>query len=227
MDNLALSQSEFIDRLKILTHRFDTLKITRDELEKTITVDKSYMENNVKFIDLTQQFITHNLNNRLLEIESIVNIILIKYFQKRFKIEISYERNSTNITFMTTRDMMNDNFHPIKLESGGGVKDIVSFIVRVALLSYTSNARILFMDEPFKNISDEFKEIIESIVKELSSNFNIQIITVLHDKDFLACADNIINIESEHGGDVATEDLLARVLKTYEVGTEKQIDEQA
>ena len=65
---------------------------------------------------------------------------------------------------------------------GGGILDLVSFLCRVVVLVsfYPANARVLRLDEPFKNLSVEYRPSTASLIEALSEQFNIQLIMVTH-----------------------------------------------
>ena len=160
-----------------------------------MVLDEKNIDYAQQTISLTQNFIQSNLHDRLLSIEEVINTFMLRFFQKRFKIEVTNERNTINISFKTTRDPHSRVFHNISVESGGGVMDMVSFILRIVCLSYTDNAKLIFLDEPFKNVSEVYKPLMVQIADEISKTFLQQIIMVLHDRLYISFADNFIHME--------------------------------
>ncbi len=67
--------------------------------------------------------------------------------------------------------------------SGGGILDIVSFLARVVVLTsfYRKDQRVLRLDEPFKNLSAQYRPKAVELLQRLSDTFDIQIIMVTHD----------------------------------------------
>jgi DNA repair exonuclease SbcCD ATPase subunit len=83
--------------------------------------------------------------------------------------------------------------------TGGGVCDILSFALRIALLIISKNQKILIMDEPFKFISKDVKESAVEIIKRMSSDLGIQIICITHDVELIECADKIFTVTQKGG----------------------------
>ena len=71
-------------------------------------------------------------------------------------------------------------------EDSGGVVDIASFALRLSclMLSKPKLRRLLVMDEPFKNISEEYRDNVRGMLEELSKDFRIQIIMITHESGF-------------------------------------------
>jgi DNA repair exonuclease SbcCD ATPase subunit len=68
------------------------------------------------------------------------------------------------------------------MSSGGGILDIVSFLCRIVVLVafYPRDARVLRLDEPFKNLSAEYRPKAIELMSELSKQFDIQLLIVTH-----------------------------------------------
>lgn len=71
-------------------------------------------------------------------------------------------------------------------EDSGGVLDVASFALRLSCLVLTKPRlrRLLVMDEPFKNISEEYEEHVKNMLLTLSKDFGLQIIMVTHEDGF-------------------------------------------
>lgn len=77
--------------------------------------------------------------------------------------------------------------------SGGGVKDIASFAIKIALWSLTKKTRPLFIqDEPFKFLhSPILQNATGQMVREICKRHNIQIIMVTDQEDIYQYADKV------------------------------------
>lgn len=131
-------------------------------------------------------------------LEDIVNLALDAVFPDRYEFRIIFEikRNKTE-----ARIALLDGGHELDpmFSNGGGLKDILSFALRVALLIISKNRRVLILDEPFKFISADLKEQAFGIMKRLSTELGIQIIAVTHDKEMIEVADKVIPIRKTKG----------------------------
>lgn len=131
-------------------------------------------------------------------LEDIVNLALETVFPSRYQFKIIFEikRNKTE-----ARLALLDDGHEIDpmYSNGGGVTDILSFALRIALLVISKNRKLLILDEPFKFISADLKEQAFGILKKLSEELGIQIIAVTHDKEMIESADKVVTIRKEKG----------------------------
>lgn len=81
-------------------------------------------------------------------------------------------------------------FNPID-ENGGGVVDIVSFALRIALWNIKKGKKLnaLILDEPFRFISEDLRYKAGEILKQLSEKLKLQFIIVTHDPNIIEIAD--------------------------------------
>lgn len=76
---------------------------------------------------------------------------------------------------------------------GGGVADVVSFILKVIILSLARPkiAPLMILDESFKHVSPAYLRGVSGLIKELAETANIQFIMVTHKPELLDSADVI------------------------------------
>lgn len=131
-------------------------------------------------------------------LEDIVNMALDTVFPMCYTFRIVFEikRNKTE-----ARLCLFDGEREIDpmFSNGGGVKDILTFALRVALLLISKNRRVLILDEPFKFISADLKEAAFEIMKRLSKELGVQIIAVTHDEGMMDIADKVIRVSKREG----------------------------
>lgn len=126
-------------------------------------------------------------------IEQIVNTALDAVFggEYVFKLEFEIKRNKTEASLA-----LYENGHPIDPMRGGsgGVKDILSFSLRIALLLISKNKKVLSLDEIMKGVSSDLRDKAYQILSTLSSKLGIQCIMVSHDPQIFDIADRTIRI---------------------------------
>ena len=127
-------------------------------------------------------------------IENIVtNAIQIVYGKEyTFKMHIEQKRDQEEIYFYL-RTIDGTLLEPRKDTCAGGVLDIMSIGLKVAILSLLNAEPILFLDEPLKNLG-KYSYIGAQILKELSKEFAIQILLITHDDALMEIADRIYRI---------------------------------
>ena len=72
---------------------------------------------------------------------------------------------------------------PLEADSGG-VLDVAALALRLSCLILNKPAlrRVLVLDEPFKNVSPNYRDNIRMLLEGLAKDFKIQFILVTHDK---------------------------------------------
>lgn len=99
-----------------------------------------------------------------------------------FKIVFEQKRGRTEARLLFERDGL--EVDPMTA-SGGGVVDVASFALRLSclMLSKPSLRKILILDEPFKFVSEEYRDRIRILLETLSEDLGIQILMVTHIKE--------------------------------------------
>lgn len=118
-------------------------------------------------------------------IETIVSRCLDSIFAEtyQFKIHVERKRNKTEVRLAFIRD--GEEFDPID-DTGGGIVDVASFGLRVAtlMIKQPQPRRLLILDEPFKFVSEDYRNAVRYLIEELSTELDIQFICVTHMEEF-------------------------------------------
>ncbi|ETR67494.1 MAG: chromosome segregation ATPase [Candidatus Magnetoglobus multicellularis str. Araruama] len=134
-------------------------------------------------------------NDIKFNIENIVNMALSTVFDDpyTFHIEFNIKHNKTEATLFLEK--WNKRFNPAK-DNGGGVVDIVSFALRIAMFKIHTPqlGNTMILDEPFKWISEEYKERAFTLLKNISEKLELQFIVVTHDTELKEYADTMYRI---------------------------------
>lgn len=160
---------------KLLNSQINELKIGLKNLKKEIKICKKA---GIIIRTVAQE------TQKLIEchISELVTLALRSIFANPYTFHLGFiqKRNKTECSFFFKR-----NKHKINplLEAGGGVVDVASFALRVAIwvLSKPKYRNVLIFDEPFKNINDKTREThkrIAKIVKMLSDKLKLQFIII-------------------------------------------------
>jgi DNA repair exonuclease SbcCD ATPase subunit len=131
-------------------------------------------------------------------LEDIVNLALTAVFGAKYRFEIKFEmkRGQTEAS-LVLYDGENE-LDPMEA-NGGGLADLLSFTLRVALLIISKNRRILILDEPMKFVSSDLKDSCYAIMTRLSHELSIQIIAVTHEDSFIDKADRVYKVQQREG----------------------------
>lgn len=121
---------------------------------------------------------------------------------KRFEIEIVELKNKTEAEFyvVSTQDGVEVKTKP-QDSRGGGVVDIVSLILKVAILeSYSPKIEgPIILDEPAKHVSDEYIEKVGEFLSQITQYFGRQVIMVTHNFHLSELADVKYEVVQENG----------------------------
>lgn len=166
-------------------HKADLINQMEKKLQEQVIYEDaiSYMK---EIIDaLSRSHIDH--------IEKLLNsAISTIFFDKDYRIEfeISEYRNSNclNIYLIERQDDGTEIRTDIQ-DNGFGVKTIVGFILQVYFILYHKLSPILFADEAFSTLSDQYIPYLRSLLTSLKEEYGFIFVLVTHDIRFIEIAD--------------------------------------
>jgi DNA repair exonuclease SbcCD ATPase subunit len=139
-----------------------------------------------------------------LQIESLVTNCLQFIFNSalEFKIEINEVRGRPEAEFYVLSNINDEVIKTRPQDSrGGGVVDVVSLAIRIAMIEYGSmniNGPII-LDEPAKHVSDDYILQVAEFLKQVSAMFQRQVIIITHNKQLNEIADKWFYVDMEDG----------------------------
>jgi len=157
---------------------------SRLEQEKQLVQE---CEDNLQYLKETEQFsqeIASRIQNEAhKQISEIVSKCLSDVFEEEayeFSIQFEEKRGKTEAKFVLRRN--GEEIGTPMDSSGGGVLDVAAFALRVAsiVLSKSTPRKMLLLDEPFRFVSQKYRDKIVSLLNEMSQKFDMQIIMVTH-----------------------------------------------
>ena len=83
--------------------------------------------------------------------------------------------------------------------ASGGIVNVLSFLLRVVILSISSNRRFIILDEAFNNLSIEYRANVSEFLKLLADRLNMQFFIVSHTTELNAAADKLYEITKKDG----------------------------
>lgn len=168
-----------------------------EEEEKRVAYVKQQQTDYKQAIEVLQMAVATRREELKVRVESLVTRGLRAVFGRpdmEFYLEMKPERG-----VVTTTPMLRSLFRGKVLETeiveghGGGVADVVGFILRVIVLCMArpKAAPVLVLDEPFKHVSADLRPGCAQLVRELNKTAGIQFIIITHAAELLDCADVI------------------------------------
>ncbi|NLK44220.1 MAG: ATPase [Tissierellia bacterium] len=186
-----------------LSRELGKQEIIKEQIEQS-KKDLSNIEEEIDLLSkvniLLQKTSEFARNQAKKQVESLVTKCLQYIFESdiEFIIEIEELRGKSNAEFYVV-NTMDDILIKTKpeLSRGGGVVDIVSLALRIAILQ-THKPKIqgpLILDEPAKHVSDEYIFNVADFLKQTSELFNRQIIMVTHNNHLAAIGNNAYRVD--------------------------------
>ena len=132
-------------------------------------------------------------------VEEVVSLALSIVYGDGYSFELEYDikRNQSEVTPWIVQN--GDRFAP-RDEVGGGVKDVCSFALRLALYSLMSPkpAPVFILDEPGRFLGDKQGEF-GRMIKSVSEMLGVQILMVTHSREAVKHADLVYSVTQEGG----------------------------
>lgn len=115
------------------------------------------------------------------QIATVVSRCLEAIFEEPYGFKIAFEkkRSKTEARMIFLRD---GNEVDPKQAAGGGVLDVAAFALRLASLVLTQPAkrRVLFLDEPLRHLSHEYRGRAAELFGALAKELGVQFVVVTH-----------------------------------------------
>ncbi len=205
MDKIELNRLE--SKLISLTTELNSLsgkcallneQISASETKlKKLAHKKEIYQKSVELLTLVQKATKEKIKKGF---EQIVTYALRYIYNDDYAFELEFGRrgNLQEIDFNVKAPDFKESFDP-KDTSGGGVLDILSLALRIALLELAKPKieGFIVLDEPFKHLSKNYLQRAGTFLKVINERINRQIIMVTHKSELLLDADNIIEIHND------------------------------
>lgn len=170
----------------------DLISKMEEKVHKQVIYEKaiSYMK---EIIDILSRTHIEHLEKLL---NSAVSTI---FFDKNYRIEfeVSEYRNSNNLTIYLI-DTLDDGTE-IKTDiknNGFGIKTIIGFILQIYFILYNKLSPILFIDEGFSALSDQYIPYLRSLLVSLTNEYGFIFVLVAHDPRFIEIADRTYEVKN-------------------------------
>jgi DNA repair exonuclease SbcCD ATPase subunit len=174
-----------------------TVKANKDLLDKTRAqvlecenLLKVYEQANVVLRDIGNK----KKQATIVVFEKVISAALKEVFNStyEFKINISDDKRAKTEFKLVNGDKEID----IMTGSGGGIINVISFVLQVLILNTARPKRrkILFLDERFSNISPEYVPNMAKLLKSLAEQLDMQFTLVSHDPVFQDAADSLYEL---------------------------------
>lgn len=175
--------------------KYDQLVSQLSNITERIEAAETDYTNALKAREIISKVAVETQKNFEVQISSIVSMALTAVFPDPYEFLLRFEtrRNQTEADILLVK-----NGEEVDPEDsvGGGVMDIVSFALRVAVVILRQKRQTIILDEPFKHLSADLQGKASEMLLMLSKELSIQFIIVSHEDGIVECADRIFSISN-------------------------------
>ena len=178
-------------------------KLLQDQLEALLQVKASnekYYNDCLKAREVAQEVATSTQVKIEFHISNLVTMALASVFPDPydFRLQFVQRRNKTEADLIFSKG--DNETDDILNSGGGGVSDVASFALRIALWSIKKTRSTFILDEPFKFLHNPvYQEKASEMIKEISRKLGIQIIMVSDQDNIINAADKVIDVYNVDG----------------------------
>lgn len=127
------------------------------------------------------------------KIEALVTHALRTVFDEdmEFKLVADTKARASTLDFVIVSKMDGvDVETPVIGSRGGGVAAVVGFLLRLVVLLLSENRhRVMFLDETFAQVSEEYEPRVAEFLREIADKAGVQIVLVTHSSAYSDVAD--------------------------------------
>lgn len=179
------------------------LKASIERNEASLALSQQAAEDWTRAADVIRSFSDESSERLRADIERLVTHGLRTVFEDdslTFVVTTRVLRGATSVEFSLRSG---DVERPILNSYGGGVAEVVAFVLRVVVTLLSGKRPLLVLDEPFSRVSANFRPRLARFVRELVDQTNLQIIAVTHDDHLPEVADVHYSFAQVEGATVA------------------------
>ena len=174
LEVLRQKVNEKVGELKAMRLHY---KITHKQLQETEQLVEAATEAQ-ELAQLVAQTIQQQAHE---QIAGVVSRGLSAVFDEPYVFQIHFERKRGRTEARLVFEREGVEVDPMTA-SGGGVVDVASFALRISCraLNKPSLRKLMVMDEPFKFVSEEYRERVKLFLETLAQEMGVQFIMVTH-----------------------------------------------
>lgn len=168
--------------------------------EENATKYETLYENCLKARMVVQEVAESTQKSIEFHISNLVTMALASVFPEPYEFNLRFvqRRNKTEADLIFSKN--GNETDDILNAGGGGVADVASLALRIALWSVKKTRPTFLLDEPTKFLHNPtYQEKASEMIKEISSKLGIQIIMVSDQYDIIKSADKVIKIKNKDG----------------------------
>lgn len=195
--------SEICDKARVLFLHATQVDKQVQELEKSIDAADLNSITAKEAVVILQQAADGMQNLIKDSLTSLCSAALKDVFYDKnisFGVTFTPQKNTTILEMYIEEDGI--RYDPLE-SRGHGLADLICFALRVSILCLQPTLRkVIILDEPFKQISEEYRERAIAFVKKVAEQTGIQIILVTHITELARNADKVFKVTNVDGNSI-------------------------
>jgi len=215
MDEIQLLENQVLVRRRALDERAGEARVTLSRGTE-LQVEVAELKSEVELLDRVSILLNSLGEERQLKAQTTIEELVTRGLQTIFDESLSFhiiqttKAKSAYIDFVV-RTQLEDGSAvdtPVMDARGGGLAATIGFLLRLVVMLLrggTQGENILFLDETFAHVSDEYQEPLRDFVREVVDKTGIQILMVTHQPVFTEAADKIYRFGQIDGKTVVTD----------------------
>lgn len=187
-------------RANILQGRLDYINESikkKEDLLLNLNNRLTYIEQAQVLLQTTAKETQDNLK---IHLEDIVQMALDACFPDEYSFCVDFIPKGTKTSCeMYIIDDTGFKLNPMN-SNGGGLVDIISLALRIAVWSLSKPDNLIVLDEPFKFLSANLRPLAGELLQNLSEKLGLQIIMVTHDPILIDISNKVFSVVKNKNG---------------------------
>jgi DNA repair ATPase RecN len=196
--------SQLKDRVQALAYRIQAEKQVLDRTRKDLALCLDQQDCLAKAGTLLKTIGEQQREKTIATFERVVTLALKEIFDSTytFKIEVTSDKRVQTKFKLLQGDLELDLLNAV----GGGIINVVSFVLKVLILASVRPKRqqIMFLDESFSNVSSGYHTRVAKLLKSFSQQLGMQFMLVTHAPEFVEEADVVYTLSKGADGTEVT-----------------------
>lgn len=195
-------------RIAELTNKVNNAKFTVEQSEGIIRSTTEELESLTHQIEIltkaqkvVQEMIASYSFEQIKRLEVVVTRCLrTVFFDKElsFEVEIQDKRNVKNVFFYIT-EVVGDRVNRFPLDTAsvaGGILVVTSFIIQIYFITFFKLPQIVFLDEAFSQVSDQYIPFLNQLLYGLKDAYGLIVVLITHDPRFSELAERTYEVSN-------------------------------
>lgn len=194
------------DKERLLERQIGEAKHIASEA-KLIKVEVSELQETIESLDEAAGILNSYADSRQADLQTKIEALITHGLRTIFGEDLSFHIKQKQqgklaaADFVVRSTIEGKEFETSILEArGGGVAAVAGFVLRLVLILLRKDVRpILFLDETFAQLSEEYEPRLAEFIRELVDKTSVQIVLVTHSVAYNDVADTVFRFSLDDG----------------------------